>query len=167
VVGFCESSVGIPWLAEQLLVCQEGVWRHVAVKRYHFCFIFGRCQVAISVRRPDITVEVFRDSQPLQTVGGIAAYLELGHDHSFPRPFLFTLALQPQFGPWPTFMKLSVSLRFSRSWTFDRTPWAGDQHVARPLPAHKHRKTSTSLPVHYLLSPRHSTIYNLSYWRRC
>jgi hypothetical protein len=28
---------------------------------------------------------------------------------------LFSLALQPQFGPWPTSMKLSVSLRFSRS----------------------------------------------------
>jgi hypothetical protein len=27
----------------------------------------------------------------------------------------FPLALQPQFGPWPTSMKLSVSLRFSRS----------------------------------------------------
>jgi hypothetical protein len=25
--------------------------------------------------------------------------------------------------------------------TFDRTPWAGDQLVARPLPVHKHRKT--------------------------
>jgi hypothetical protein len=29
--------------------------------------------------------------------------------------FFFSLALQPQFGPWPTSMKLSVSLRFSRS----------------------------------------------------
>jgi hypothetical protein len=27
----------------------------------------------------------------------------------------FPLALQPQFGPWPTSMKLSVSLRFTRS----------------------------------------------------
>jgi hypothetical protein len=27
----------------------------------------------------------------------------------------FSLALQPPFGPWPTSMKLSVSLRFSRS----------------------------------------------------
>jgi hypothetical protein len=27
----------------------------------------------------------------------------------------FPLALQPQFGPWPTSMKLSVSLQFSRS----------------------------------------------------
>jgi hypothetical protein len=29
-------------------------------------------------------------------------------------------------GPWPTFMKLSVSLRFSKSLTVGRTPWAGD-----------------------------------------
>jgi hypothetical protein len=27
----------------------------------------------------------------------------------------FPLALQPQFGPWPTYMKLSVSLQFCRS----------------------------------------------------
>jgi hypothetical protein len=27
----------------------------------------------------------------------------------------FPLALQPQFGPWPASMKLSVSLRFTRS----------------------------------------------------
>jgi hypothetical protein len=38
-------------------------------------------------------------------------------------------------------MKLSVSLQFTRSWTFGRTPWTGDQLVARPLPVHKHRKT--------------------------
>jgi hypothetical protein len=55
--------------------------------------------------------------------------------------FFFPLALQPTFGPWPTSMKLSVSLHFSRSWTFGRTPWTGDQPVARPLPVHKHRKT--------------------------
>jgi hypothetical protein len=29
--------------------------------------------------------------------------------------FFFPLALQSQFGPWPTFMKLSISLRFTRS----------------------------------------------------
>jgi hypothetical protein len=31
------------------------------------------------------------------------------------KPFFFPLALQPKFGPWPTSMKLSVSLRFTRS----------------------------------------------------
>jgi hypothetical protein len=51
------------------------------------------------------------------------------------------LALQPTYGPWPTSMKLSVSLQFTRSWTFGRTPWTGDQLVARPLFVHKHRKT--------------------------
>jgi hypothetical protein len=29
--------------------------------------------------------------------------------------FFFPLALQPQFGPWPTSVKLSVSFRFTRS----------------------------------------------------
>jgi hypothetical protein len=53
----------------------------------------------------------------------------------------FFLALQPTFGPWPTSVKLSVSLQFTRSWTFGRTSWMGDQLVARPLPVHKHRKT--------------------------
>jgi hypothetical protein len=50
-------------------------------------------------------------------------------------------------------MKLSVSLRFSRSETVGRTPWAGDQLVARPLPVHKHRKTHTqtqTLNIHAL-----------------
>jgi hypothetical protein len=55
----------------------------------------------------------------------------------------FSLALQPQFWPSPTSMKLSVSLQFSRSWTVGRTPWTGDQLVARHLPVHKHRNTHT------------------------
>jgi hypothetical protein len=62
--------------------------------------------------------------------------------------FFFPLALQPQFGPWPTSMKLSVSLRFSRSSTFGGTPWAGDQLVARPLHVHKHRKTRARTRTH-------------------
>jgi hypothetical protein len=45
-------------------------------------------------------------------------------------------------GPRPASMKLSVSLRFFfLSYTAGRTPWAGDQLVARlarPLPVHKH-----------------------------
>jgi hypothetical protein len=49
------------------------------------------------------------------------------------RANFFSLVLQLQFVPWPTSMKLSVSLRFSRSWTVGRTPWVGDQLVARPL----------------------------------
>ncbi|PNF30001.1 hypothetical protein B7P43_G06209 [Cryptotermes secundus] len=42
-------------------------------------------------------------------------------------------------------MNFSVHFDFSRSYTFGRTPWAGDQLVARPLPVHKHRKTNTNL----------------------
>jgi hypothetical protein len=45
--------------------------------------------------------------------------------------FFFPLALQLTFGPWPISMKLSVSLQFTRSWTFGRTPWTGDQLVTR------------------------------------
>jgi hypothetical protein len=40
-------------------------------------------------------------------------------------------------------MNFSVRFGFSRSYTFGRTPWVGDQLVARPLPVHKHRKTHT------------------------
>jgi hypothetical protein len=67
--------------------------------------------------------------------------------------FFFPLVLQPQFGPWPTSMKLSVSLRFTRSWAVGRTSWAGDQLATRPLPAHKHRKThihTQTLNIHAL-----------------
>jgi hypothetical protein len=59
--------------------------------------------------------------------------------------FFFPLALQPQFGPWPTSMKLSVSLQFTKSQTVGRTPWKGDQLVARPLPVHIQRD-QTSMP---------------------
>jgi hypothetical protein len=54
--------------------------------------------------------------------------------------FFFPLALQPTFEPWPTSMKLSVSLQFTSSGTFGRTRWTDDQLIARPLPVHKHRK---------------------------
>jgi hypothetical protein len=44
------------------------------------------------------------------------------------------------FGPWPHFQFRNLS------YTVGRTPWTGDQPVARPLPnpeQHKHRKTHT------------------------
>ncbi|PNF31822.1 hypothetical protein B7P43_G09339, partial [Cryptotermes secundus] len=44
--------------------------------------------------------------------------------------------------PRPTSMN-SVHFGFSRSYTYGRAPWVGDQLVARPLPVHKHRKTHT------------------------
>jgi hypothetical protein len=63
----------------------------------------------------------------------------------------FSLALQPSFGPWPTSMKLSVSLQFTKSQTVGRTPWMGDQLVARPLPTLRttqtqNKRTQTSMP---------------------
>jgi hypothetical protein len=39
-------------------------------------------------------------------------------------------------------MRVSVSLQLLRGFrTVGRTPWTGDQLVARPLPVHKHRQT--------------------------
>ncbi|PNF38698.1 hypothetical protein B7P43_G17524, partial [Cryptotermes secundus] len=48
--------------------------------------------------------------------------------------------------------ELIRSLGFSRTYTFGRTPWAGDQLVAKPLPVHKHRKTHTHKLDIYALS---------------
>jgi hypothetical protein len=45
-----------------------------------------------------------------------------------------------------------MKLRFTRSYTFGRTPWAGDQLVARPLPVHKDRKTHIETPNIHALS---------------
>jgi hypothetical protein len=47
------------------------------------------------------------------------------------------VALQPFAGPWPLFS-------FKIVYTVGRTPWTGDQPVARPLPTH--RTTQTSMP---------------------
>jgi hypothetical protein len=54
----------------------------------------------------------------------------------------FPLAQQPNSGLGglhKTFRFTSVT----RSRTVGRTPWTGDQLVARSLPVHKHRKTHT------------------------
>jgi hypothetical protein len=61
---------------------------------------------------------------------------------------------KPQFGNWPTSMKLSVSFRFTRPQTFGRIPWTGDQLLSRPLPVYKHRKTRahTQTPNKHALS---------------
>jgi hypothetical protein len=53
------------------------------------------------------------------------------------------VALQP-FGPLPFFGSLIL-------YTVDRTPWTGDQPVARPLPTHRtaqteNKLTQTSMP---------------------
>jgi hypothetical protein len=43
------------------------------------------------------------------------------------------MVLQP-FGPWPLFQFLNLDI-------VGRTPWTGDQPVARPLPAHRTAQT--------------------------
>jgi hypothetical protein len=55
--------------------------------------------------------------------------IKTGGDYIF-----FSLALQP---PWA----LAPSFQFHDHVTHGRTPWTGDQLVARPLPTH--RKTQT------------------------
>jgi hypothetical protein len=57
--------------------------------------------------------------------------------------FLSFLALQPN----SDLGHLHGTFRFTsvtRSRSVGRTPWTGDQLVARPLPVHKHRKTHTT-----------------------
>jgi hypothetical protein len=64
----------------------------------------------------------------------------------------FPLALQPDSGLGrlhDTFLFTSVT----RSRTIGRTPWWGDQLVARPLPVYKHRKMHTQ-HTHYKSKPR-------------
>jgi hypothetical protein len=55
------------------------------------------------------------------------------------------MALQPFFGPWPP-----LQLR-NLFYAVGRTPWTGDQPVARPLPTHRamqtqNKCTQTSMP---------------------
>jgi hypothetical protein len=45
------------------------------------------------------------------------------------------MALRLFVGPWPLFFS------FLNLYTFGRTPWTGDQPVARPLPAYKTTQT--------------------------
>jgi hypothetical protein len=55
------------------------------------------------------------------------------------------MALQPSVWSWPLFSFLIL-------YTDSRTPWTGDQLVARPLPIHKttqiqNKRTQTSMPL--------------------
>jgi hypothetical protein len=56
------------------------------------------------------------------------------------------MAVQPFVGFWPLFQFLDLFF-----YTVGRTPWTGDQPVARPLPAHRtvqtqNKRTQTSIP---------------------
>jgi hypothetical protein len=55
------------------------------------------------------------------------------------------MALQPFLGPWPLFQFRNLF------YTDDRTPWTGNQPVARPLPTHRtqtqNKRTQTSMPL--------------------
>jgi hypothetical protein len=65
------------------------------------------------------------------------------HDHRSEN-LKFCLWLYNPCGPWPLF-------RFLNLCTVGRTPWTGDQPVARPLPTHagqhkQNKRTQTSMP---------------------
>jgi hypothetical protein len=54
------------------------------------------------------------------------------------------MSLQSFVGPWPLFQFLDL-------YRVSRTPWTGDQPVARPLPSHRrtqaqNKRTQTSMP---------------------
>jgi hypothetical protein len=58
--------------------------------------------------------------------------------------FIHLMVLQPFVGPW-------LLLSFLILYTVGRTPWAGDQPAARPLPIHRttqtqNSRTQTSMP---------------------
>jgi hypothetical protein len=65
-------------------------------------------------------------------------------------PLSFSLRLYSSIKALAASMKLSVSLQLLNLRTVDRTPWTGDQLVARSLLVHKHRKrthnTNTNIP---------------------
>jgi hypothetical protein len=50
-----------------------------------------------------------------------------------PDPLFFIVALQPNFWALAASMKLFRFISVTRSRTVGRTPWTGDQLVARPL----------------------------------
>jgi hypothetical protein len=55
------------------------------------------------------------------------------------------MALQPFVGPWPLFSFVNFPH------TIGRTPWTGNQPIARPLPIHRttetqNKRTQTSIP---------------------
>jgi hypothetical protein len=57
---------------------------------------------------------------------------------------IISLCLCSPCGPWPLFQFLNL-------YTVSRTPWTGDQPVARPLPTHRitqtqNKRTQTSMP---------------------
>jgi hypothetical protein len=77
--------------------------------------------------------------------------LKLDHSRFLSYPFIIIIIIIIIFSPLALqhnsgLGRLHETFRFTsviRSRTVSRTPWTRDQLVARPLPAHKHRKTHT------------------------
>jgi hypothetical protein len=74
-----------------------------------------------------ITGVFFKSSQTITE-----SYKILGVNEISPSNYI-SMALQPFVGPWPLF-------QFLIFYTVGRTPWMGDQPVARLLPAHRTAK---------------------------
>jgi hypothetical protein len=65
-----------------------------------------------------------------------------GTNYESPRYVIFSILLFSLFNFAPTLelrasVKLFVSLQFLNPKTVGRTPWTGDQPIARPLPTHR------------------------------
>jgi hypothetical protein len=74
----------------------------------------------------------------------LSIYLSIYEYLSICLSIYLSMALQPLVGPWPHFDSLIF-------YTVGRTPWTGDQPVARPLPTHRttqtqNKRTQTSMP---------------------
>jgi hypothetical protein len=58
--------------------------------------------------------------------------------HLFYYNYYYFMSLQPFVGTWPL-------LQFLNLFTVGRTPWTGDQPVARPLPTHRTNAHNTDM----------------------
>jgi hypothetical protein len=65
----------------------------------------------------------------------LVTWLLLSLNTSIYLSIYLSMALQPLLGPWPLFQFLIST------YTAGRTPWTGDQSVARPLSAHRTAQT--------------------------
>jgi hypothetical protein len=93
-----------------------------------------------SIKITDVPVEIRREQLPNTILSG-TCYL-YGTDEGNSSSHYFPLDLEPNSG----LGHLHETFRFTsvtRYRTVCRTPWTGDQLVARPLPVHKHRKRHT------------------------
>jgi hypothetical protein len=128
-----ELAKPLKWNAEFLISLTNKFGE--TLRNIHHCETVGLSSVCYSYNTLKIKCNTIRlmiiyyDSHEytIFSDGKCTKSVKLRHTHFFP------LVLQPT----------SVT----RSRTVGRTPWMGDQFVARPLPVHKHRKTAHTTPT--------------------